>query len=432
MLSKTLVNENPEITLQGGLKAWIVCLSAGLFFFYEFLQLNIFDVINLSLRNEFNLSAAQLSWMSSTFLWADILFLLPAGILLDYFSAKKIILMSMLSCILGTIGFAFSTDFTFACFFHFITGIGNAFCFLACVVLVSRWFPMRRQAFVIGILVTMAFIGGMIAHTPFTWLIQACGWRNALMLDGMAGIILLIWIGFIVEDIPKGFNKQPVMRKQKPLAGFWQVLTNLQNWHAGIYTALLNLPIMVLCALWGASYLKAVHHFSDIAASNIVSCIYLGSMIGCPLAGYLSDTQGIRKFYMTAGAVTSLTIVLPIILQPTFNQAELSLLFFALGFFTSTQIIAYPLVAESNPQSHTGTAIGITSIIIMGGGALGQLLFGWLLELHTNAHNPHISSIDFQFAMWLFPTACIIAFFSSIFLKETFCSRDDSQWNPKS
>ena len=56
--------------------AWIVCLSAGLFFFYEFFQLNIFDVINQSLRQDFQIDAAQLSWLSSAYLWADILFLL--------------------------------------------------------------------------------------------------------------------------------------------------------------------------------------------------------------------------------------------------------------------------------------------------------------------------------------------------------------------
>lgn len=424
MLSKTLITEPQERALQGGLSAWIVCLSAGLFFFYEFFQLNIFDVINVSLRDEFKLSAAQLSWMSSTFLWADIIFLLPAGILLDYFSTKKIILISMLSCVLGTVGFALSTHFTLACIFHFMTGIGNAFCFLACVVLVSRWFPMKRQAFVIGVLVTMAFIGGMIAHTPFAYLTQTYGWREALLLDGFVGILFLIWLGYILEDTPRHTTLQTHQKHHKPLTGFWHVLTNAQNWYAGIYTALLNLPIMVLCALWGASYLKTVHHFSDIAASNIVSCIYLGSIIGCPLAGFLSDSHGVRKSYMIAGAVTSMTIVLPLILQTTFNQAELSLLFFALGFFTSTQVLAYPLVAESNPLASTGTAIGIASVIIMGGGALGQLAFGCLLEAHADVLSSHVHRADFQFAMWLFPVACIIALLISILLRETFCSRN--------
>ena len=52
---------------------------------------------------------------------------------------------------------------------------------------------------------------------------------------------------------------------------------------------------MVLCALWGASYLQVVHHLPDMAASNVVSLIFMGSVIGCPLVGWLSDSQGRRK-----------------------------------------------------------------------------------------------------------------------------------------
>ena len=183
---------------RGGFLAWLICLSTGLFFFYEFFQLNIFDVINQPLRDDFKLSATQLGWMSSMFLWADILFLLPAGVILDRFSTRKVILVALSICVLGTVGFALSSSFILACFFHFLSGIGNSFCFLACVVLVSHWFAPRQQAFVIGLLVTMAFIGGMMAHTPFAYLADHYGWRNSLLIDGAFGVILLVWIFFVI------------------------------------------------------------------------------------------------------------------------------------------------------------------------------------------------------------------------------------------
>lgn len=81
------------------------------------------------------------------------------------FSTRTVILSAMFVCILGTVGFALTDSFILASFCHFLSGIGNAFCFLSCVVLVSHWFPPRRQALVIGSLVTMAFVGGMMAHT---------------------------------------------------------------------------------------------------------------------------------------------------------------------------------------------------------------------------------------------------------------------------
>lgn len=422
-MSHFVAVESRRFAPRGDLMAWLVCLSAGLFFLYEFFQLNIFDVINQPLREDFHIDATQLSWMSSAYLWADILFLLPAGIILDRFSTRTVILLAMFVCVLGTIGFALTESFVLASFFHFLSGIGNAFCFLSCVVLVSHWFPPRRQALVIGSLVTMAFIGGMMAHTPFAYLNELFGWRRALLIDGAVGAVLLVWIYAIVQDRPDDAPGRVITNKRQVLSSFLSALANRQNWLAGLFTSLLNLPIMVLCALWGASYLQVVHHLPDIAASNVVSLIFMGSVIGCPLVGWLSDTQGRRKPLMIIGAIATLICVIPLFLNLELSQTMLGIIFFALGFFTSTQVISYPLVAESNHAENTGAATGIASVIIMGGGGVGQVMFGWLMTQHAGAAVTQYSVADFQYAMWMFPIAAIVALIAVLMTRETYCKR---------
>jgi MFS family permease len=398
--------------------AWLVCLSAGLFFFYEFFQLNLFDVINEPLRLEFNIDAKQISWMSSMYLWADILFLLPAGIILDRFSTRTVILVAMFVCILGTAGFGLTHSFAIASFFHFLSGIGNAFCFLSCVVLVSRWFSPRRQALVVGCLVTMAFIGGMMAHTPLAYLNAHYGWRESLLIDAGVGVLLFVWILLTVKDSPYNNSVAATNASQN---NFLHALFNSQNWLAGLYTSCLNLPIMVLCALWGASYLEVAHQLPKMEASNIISLIFIGSILGCPLAGWISDSWGSRKPLMIIGAVATLITVFPLFLETSLSEISLSIIFFLLGFFTSTQVITYPLVAESNLSSNTGAATGIASIIIMGGGGVGQVVFGMLM--HHHARGAHYELGDFQFAMWMFPIATLVALVAIFFTRETYCKR---------
>ena len=424
-MSDSVAVDSGVVLPRGDLMAWMVCLSAGLFFFYEFFQLNIFDVINQPLRDDFHLNAAQLSWMSSTYLWADILFLLPAGIILDRFSTRQVILSAMFICVIGTLGFALTHSFALACFFHFLSGIGNAFCFLSCVVLVSNWFPPRRQALVIGSLVTMAFLGGMMAHTPFAHLNEYYGWRNSLLIDGAVGVCLLLWIYKIVEDKPYIVSRRPTSGQAAILPGFLQALANRQNWLAGFYTSFLNLPIMVLCALWGASYLQVVHHLSEMAASNVVSLIFMGSILGCPLVGWLSDSQGRRKPLMIMGAIATLLAVLPLFMDLALSQFQLSILFFMLGLFTSTQVISYPLIAESNSTKNTGTATGIASVLIMGGGGVGQVIFGVLIQHHAIASAQQYTVADFQYAMWIFPLTAVAALLAVLMTRETYCKRLD-------
>lgn len=407
-----------------------MCTSAGLFFFYEFFQLNLFDVINPALRQDFNLNATQLSWMSSAYLWADILFLLPAGILLDRYSVRRIILAAMLLCILSTLGFALTHTFWIAFFFHFLSGIGNAFCFLSCIQLVTRWFPPHRHAFVIGSLVTMAFLGGMMAHTPLAWLSDAFGWRTALLIDAAVGGFFFLWIWQMVADYPERLTTEsnPIIKVSSHKEAMYslrsslnQAFGNPQNWFAGIYTSFLNLPIMVLCALWGASYLQTVHHLPPMSASNIVSLIFLGSIVGCPVIGWLSDHQTKRKPLMIVGAIVTLILELPFILQIPLSQTLLSMLFFSLGFVTSTQVISYPLIAASNPPENTGAATGIASILIMGGAALGQVAFGFLMQYPTTFMVPGYTASDFQRAMWMFPLTALGALIAGLLIRERRC-----------
>jgi MFS family permease len=407
---------------RGDFMAWIVCLSAGLFFLYEFFQLNIFDVINQPLRDDFQIDATQLSWMSSAYLWADLLFLLPAGVILDRYSTRKVILSAMVVCVLGTAGFATTHSFLLASFFHFLSGIGNAFCFLSCIVLVSHWFPPRRQALVVGSLVTMAFIGGMMAHTPFAYLHELFGWRQALLIDAAVGAALVFWIYLVVHDRPEDSPAVARSNQGQIIPSFIKALKNPQNWLAGLYTSLLNLPIMVLCALWGASYLQTVHHLSELAASNVVSLIFMGSVIGCPLVGWLSDSQGRRKPLMIIGALATLASVAPLFMEIALSQLELSIIFFTLGLVTSTQVISYPLIAESNDAESTGASTGIASVVIMGGAGVAQVLFGWLMSYHAHSTTQYTVG-DFQFALWMFPVAAVAGLLAVLMTRETYCKR---------
>jgi len=427
LLSDSVMLDSKVTMPRGGFMAWLICLSAGLFFFYEFFQLNIFDVINPSLRADFEINALQLSWMSSMYLWADILFLIPAGIILDRYSTYWVIIIAMSVCVLGTLGFALTHSFAWASFFHFLSGIGNAFCFLACVVLVSRWFPPRRQALVIGSIVTMAFLGGMMAHTPFAILYNQFGWRNALLIDAAMGAFLLFWIAYVIQDKPIDTVLKTENNKRPLYTGLLEVLGNRQTWLAGLYTSFLNLPIMVLCALWGASYLHIAHQLSDKSATTIVSLIFVGSILGCPLVGYLSDRQGKRKPVMIIGAVITLISLLPLFLGADLSALQLSIVFFALGFFTSTQVISYPFIAESNASENIGIATGVASVLIMGGAGIGQVVFGLLMQHHAGAMSTQYVVKDFQFAMWMFPVTALLALLAVLLMRETHCK----QWGSR-
>ena len=185
-------------------QSWVVCFSAALFFFFIFIQINMFNAIHPYLIRAFSVNAEQLGQISASYFYGNVLFLFPAGLALDRYSTRKIILLTMLLCIIGTTGFAFATTFWQAFLSRLLVGFAGAFCFISCVRLVSRWFSPRKMATVIGLIVTVAMCGGMVAQTPFALLNHILGWRHALLVDAGVGLVMLCAIFLWVQDIPKG------------------------------------------------------------------------------------------------------------------------------------------------------------------------------------------------------------------------------------
>jgi len=408
---------------------WLVCLSAALFFFYEFIQMGMFNSISQELMRDFSINAGQLGFLSATYFYADVIFLLFAGILVDRISIRIIILSAMVMVVLATILFAFSHSFQLAAFSHFISGIGNAFCFISCIKLATRWFSSHRLAFVIGVIITIAMLGGVVAQTPFALLVEWLGWRDAVLVNAGVGAVITVIVYLFVRDYPKRQTSEVMTEKNAAPASIKKslltVLFNKQNGLGGIYTCLLNLPIILLGELWGVMYLTQVHHLLKTQASLVATMIFVGTIIGSPFIGWFSDAIGKRRLPMIVGAVLSLLVLLCIMFLPNLNFSTLLVLFLLLGIFTSTQIISYPLIAESNPRHLTGTSTGLASVLIMGGGAVFQPLFGWLMDLHWDQTLNHgvamYSPSNYLNGLAIMPIAFIVSIIAACLLRETHC-----------
>ncbi|MFU8797742.1 MAG: MFS transporter [Gammaproteobacteria bacterium] len=420
-----------QITLKNdSLRPWLVCLSAALFFFYEFIQMNMLNSLGSYLMNEYQITATQLGSLSGWYFYANLGFLLVAGLLLDRFSTRKIILYAMGSCVIGTTLMAFSHSVLLTGICRFIAGIGGAFCFLSSIRLASRWFPPQRMALMTGLIVTMAMLGGVVAQTPLAMLAEAVGWRAAVgWIAGLGAVISMIVWKFVF-DYPPSLHETYIQEQDElKTLGFWQAkriaFLNKQNWLAGLFTSLLNLPVSLLGALWGNVYLQKIHHLSTTQAASVTMMIFVGTVIGSPLAGWISDRMGLRRKPMLIGAVLSLLLIILIIYLPQPSMMTLMLLFLGLGLITSTQVISYPTVAESNPKILTATSVSVVSISAIAGYPISQILFGLIMDWHwdgTMAEGMRVySASNYQFAISIMPIAFLIALIAALCLRETHC-----------
>ena len=415
-----------SMKLSQSAQAWLVCFSASLFFFYEFIQMNVFNAIEAPVVHAFQLNAAQLGFLSSFYFAANVIFLFPAGVMLDRFSTKRIILGSFSLCVLGTYLFSLASTFEVAVVARFLTGIGSAFCFLSCIRLASRWFPSERMALITGLIVTMAMLGGMCAQYPMTVLVNTVGWRQALMYDSILGLFILAIIYKNVQDFP---NAAAALREQDSRASefrFWPsfriAYLNPQNWLAALYTCLMNTPIGILGVVWGVPYLSTVFGLSNTQAASVTSMIFLGTIFGGPMIGYFSDKYGQRKVPMILGAIASIITIMLFLQMHSATIPALMAIFFALGFFSASQVLTYPCVAENNPTYLTAMAVSVISFTTQGGIWVFEPLFGNLIQRAWDGQVingvAYYSPETFIHALYIIPAGFVVALLASLLLRE--------------
>lgn len=411
--------------------AWLVTITTSLFFFYGFIQLNLFNAIAAPLMQDFNIDAVMLGQLASMYFYANTLFLFPAGVLLDRFSTKKLLLGAVALTTLGTFIFGIASHFWVAASGRFLVGTGASFCFLSAIRIASRWFPPNKMAFVTGMIVVLAMLGGLVAQTPFTLLVGYLGnWRSAVMLDTALGVLIFIAILFIVQDRPPNSHEQAQQDKHHLQSlGLWQSIKlaalNPQNWLGGIYTSLMNLPVFLLGALWGINYLQEVHHVTAVQASYATTVFFLGIIFGSPAFGWFSDKIGRRVLPMIIGAIVSLGVIAVLMFVPNLSLTSLIALFFLVGFVTSSQVLSYPTIAELNPSYLTSTAVSIDSMCIMSSGFIFLPFFGWIMAHSGGSQVVNGVTVytaqNFANAMWIIPIAFVISLFISFFIRETYC-----------
>lgn len=372
---------------------WIVSLTAASFLFYQYMQITIFNVLKPDLQIAFNTSHEALSFVSALYFYGTALCLIPAGILLDYFSTRKIILLTMSISLVGLTIFTCANTVVAGGLGRLLVGVsGGTFCFLASMRIASRWFPANRLGFVSGVIVALPMLGGMVSQAPFAMLVEALDWKSAMYLNICLGVLITGFIYLIVHDCPADQIAECLaQRKHSRQLGFISslkaILSKIQNWYCGLFLMLLNMPVFIFGAFLGVVFLQEAYSLSRVHASFVSAWLFVGMLIGSPTFGYLSDKFKIRKTLMLIGVLICIFPTMFALNGYDLTLLNLVIIFGFMGFGSGAQVLVFPTVIETNPAALTTSALSLTSAILMGGTAIFQSLIVystlglWLLPM---------------------------------------------------
>lgn len=411
--------------------AWLICGLGALFYCYEYFLRIAPSVMSTELRQVYQLDAGGFGNLIAFYYYAYTPMQIIVGLFMDRYGPRLLVTLACLACAIGTYLFASSDVLVIAQAGRFLVGFGSAFAFVGALKLATIWLPPERFAMVSGLIVALGNVGAIAGDIAVTAIVEHVGWRQTSMYSAAFGIALAIIIVLIVRDNSGKVTHQHDKKHEltnsfkNVLHGLWAAMKSFQVWKNGLVGGLLYIPTTAFAELWAVPYLEQARGLTDHQAATTVSMIFLGWVVGCPLAGFISDFIKRRLLPMMVGAVLAIFISCYILYVPNISLSVLHVLFFLLGITGCAQVIVFAVGRESTPSHIAGTAIAFTNTFTMLSGVIFQPLVGHLLDLHWHGEMADgirvYSAHNFQYALSIIPLGLIAALIILFFMRETRC-----------
>jgi ACS family glucarate transporter-like MFS transporter len=300
-----------------------------------------------AIASELRLNITSLGLLGTVFLIGIGSFQLPAGITATRLGARNTALVGLgaSSLFAGLSGLAPTFEILVA--FRLLTGISMAFFFGPGIAFFTPLFPARERGTALGIYNAGFHAGTLVALGVWPAVVAATGWRMALLLPGVAGVILTLITAYLTRGI--GSSKRDV--------GFGlRGLRNRTVWLAAVVLTLSGGSWYPLTQ-FGILYLHDDVGIDIQSAGLLMSLVSLTSMLAGPFSGRLFDHFSSKKklfMYVNLGIAVCLTIFT--LHNPVVAAVNLLLLGF---FYVSSYNIAYIIPTYSLSQEQLPVAVSI-------------------------------------------------------------------------
>ena len=371
--------------------AWLFFAILSLPYFMVYFHRVAPAVVADLLMAEFNLSGAVLGNLAAIYFYMYTVMQLPAGVFADSYGPRKTIFIGMTFSGLGSIVFALAPFLSIAFLGRVLIGLGVSVIFVSLLKIVSEWFPNEKFGTMSGLALLIGNSGAIIAASPLAYMVSISGWRLSFVVVGIVCLVAGFLTFGIVKDRPAAVGLPPLNHNtyanekfgiREIGRGLTDVMLNRFSWPPfviffGIYGSL-----MAFQGVWGIPFLVQQYGMSRYDASYNLLFIAVGLVIGCPLAGLISDKLKRRKTPLMSFTFLFICCWVMMIIWPGGKPSIniLPLLFLAMGFFASGFIIVWACAKEVNAPHLSGCAMGLANMGGFLGAALMQPFFGWILD----------------------------------------------------
>ena len=344
-----------------------------------------FPTVYPFIQDQFDLSRAQVGFVSSGMMVGGLATAFLTGWLVDILGVKRILMVAPVCLAVLVLVFPLSQSILIAVLVAFLAGAAAAGIHPANARGIVEWIRPQHRGVAMGIEQTSVPMCGIVAALALPSLAVAFSWRIAVM--SMAFIIALapLVVFAYYKDNPE--SSYPVGSRSNPLVSMRLVAKNRDIWIVSLCSIT---QISLQAVIVGYLILFLTEHLAISAvAAGVYLAVFQAAGVMWRIAwGLISDillhgrrVAGLGLMYFLSVMSMSLMVWLPSDAQPLLVGA---VVFLVSGSFMGCVSLHPILLADLGGPGRVGTVIGFAGII----GRLGSFgippLFGYVVDRTGN------------------------------------------------
>ena len=337
-------------------RAYLAWAAVAVAYAIAFLQRVSPQSITSNFMVDFSTDAAGVAMLASSYFWGYTLMQIPAGVLVDRYGVKRVVLFSMAASSLGSAAFALAPNLLDVFAARLIVACGDALVFTALLKLVALSFRDERFGIMSGISQVSGYVGGVMATTPLAAAVSGFGWRACFIFIACVGAANLAFASLVLKPDPAAHSSKTL---RGVLAASAKSLSHLANWGCAMSFASHFAVVTTLSGVWGIPMVAHFFNISPSAASTPLLTFMVGNALGSIFLGHMADR---------AAAALDTALIRICLLRMLLIAMLLPPVAHALGFLYVTIVFAVlglvaggtvPLVLKCTKRLYTAELIGV-------------------------------------------------------------------------
>lgn len=382
-------------------------------------------VAGLYAIDRFHINALELSSLIVVQLFVYAVMQIPVGLLLDRFGSRILMLAGVGLLALGQTVFALTTDFGLAVAARAIVGMGDSFCFVSVLKLITIWFNSRRAPLITQVTSMLGNLGLIAATFPMLHLLAAFDWAKAFTIVTIVGLLAALALLPFISNSPPVESRPRLSQESQPALAAGPSVWREPGTRLGLwihFTAMFSANTLGL--IWGFPFLVSGIGLTATEASGMITVMTIAAIASGPVIGIVSGRYPAHRIALVllpvCGMAVSLLAVLLYGYRPPLWLPATMMAFVGAGLPLSA--VGFDIARETTPAERFGRASGIvnmggfassvTSIVLVGAALLATSDEGLSVAAAAASArrlpSAFTAAVSLQFALWTLGAAQIV------------------------